>query len=339
MSIYYVDFDLTTGDGTGGSWANAIKTAAAMDTLLDTTVAAGDVVYVKQSTWTLTEALGATARDGTALDPICIVGVKDGTTDEPPPLSAWSDTNLTSSSGEDRPIFSAGAYTISLGDYWKVFNIKITGSASTVITGGNTNVFYNCYVENSSGTANRTALAAGTQSSCILTECKSTNGYSLSFGSGGKMVFCYVHDSVRGVSQNSYFVCLFNIFDTCSSTGIEVASYDSSIYFGNSFYNCPTAFNATDSYGNVSINNIIDTATDGFLWTSQVDINFYSYNHVGNSVTDMWDTIDETNPENKDNWVTSGDPDFTNEAGGNFSLESTSPCINAGMAMALGVGL
>lgn len=120
-----------------------------------------------------------------------------------------------------------------------------------------------------------------------------------------KAYFCYAHDSAKGLVITANGLCLFSIFDTCS-TGLEIVSMDVQSIVGNTFYNCPKAVSATDSYAVVAINNIVDTATDGFLWTTQTNINFFAYNHVGNSVTDMWDLVEETVAAHKDNWVIGG---------------------------------
>ena len=75
---------------------------------------------------------------------------------------------------------------------------------------------------------------------------------------------------------------------------------------------------------------------DGFLWTTQTDINFFWNNHGDDTrCNDMWDGVDATTVF-QDYEVTTGDPKFTTP-GSDHSLQDTSPNIDAGMSIILGV--
>ena len=333
------------GAKNGLAWSTAFGEAEFEADLEGAAHEDGDTYYVMSGAadggtpYTLDSSYDAAANDGTATLPVSIIGVKFGTNhdDSVPVLADWG-------SGLDRPVFACGAsYYVGLGDYYKIFNCVFTGASTTLLNMGAQNVAYNCKATNSrAATATATAFS-GTSSTCISCEGiggDSTHGYAFYVP---RMIFCYAHDCNWGVDTVAGGTYLFNIFDT-ATIGISVASDDVLTIFGNTIYNCVTSISATDSYSTHSINNIIDTSTDAFVWTTQTDINMYMYNHRGNSVTDMYDTannkISSTIPHT-DNWVTGGageDPDFTNEADGDFSLEATSPCIDAGMAMVLGVG-
>lgn len=310
----------------GTTWATAFGEAE-FEADLEAGAEAGDIYYVAGGTYTLDSAYDASARDGTAVGPISIIGVASGTSAQPPTVSDWA-------TGDNRPLFACAANTFLVGDYYKICNLRFTITTANGVQMGAGGLVFNCKSQNNSGTANRYAFFGATPSQYISCEAISDLGIGMNCTTA---IFCYIHDSATGIDALGNSKYLFNIIDTCT-TGISIASDDIVLGFGNTIYNTTTSVSATDSYADVWINNIVDTTTDGFLWTTQTNINFFAYNHTGNSVTDMWDLVEESVAAYKDNWVTSGDPDFTNEAGGNFSLEGTSPCINAGMAMGLGVG-
>jgi hypothetical protein len=120
-------------------------------------------------------------------------------------------------------------------------------------------------------------------------------------------------------------------------TGISTDANSSKVnILNNTFYGCGTAVTAS-TIRTCSINNIIEATTvDGFKWTTQTDCNFFWKNHGDDSrCTDMWNGVDTTTIF-QDYAVSTGDPKFT-VAGSDFSLQTTSPDIDTGMSLELGV--
>lgn len=330
MAYYHVT---TAGADTktGADWAHAMDWAA-FKAYYEDTPADGDIIYFKEGTYTVSASVnGSTSGDATVAAPITFIGVVSATTHE------GADVVLTDwATGAARPIFSCGANNITIGDYTKIYNIKNTSSNYNAFIGGAGCLFYNCYFENTA--SNGVCVNTGTYAKFIHCELEGgATATALSAGAGSFALFCLMRDTGTGVGGGG--VSLINcIIDTCP-TGVSVAAYTHSLIMNTTIYNSTTAVSGSTGGGYVCINNIIDTATDAFKWTTQTDLNFFAYNHVGNSITDMWDGVEETIAAHKDNWVTGGagdDPEFNDEANGDFKLASTSPCIDAGMALTLG---
>lgn len=325
----------------GAAWASAFGEAE-FENDLETASEAGDIYYIAGGTYTADSGYDWNARDGTAVAPITFVGVKAGTSNEPPTLADWADTNLDVSATEERPLFAMGANVFRSSDYNKFFNIKFTTTEASGIRCDLAVLLYNCDVVNDSGTANRNGFYLVNACTAIHCSAKSTNGYAINAAGTSVIIYCYVHDSAEGIRILGHAeICLFNIIDTCT-TGINLATYDYTLLFGNSIYNTTTAVSGTDGHSVRCINNIIHTATDGFKWTTQTDSGFFAFNH--NYCTDMYDGVEETVVPHKDNWVTgSSDPLFVDITGTsytdqNYSLQAGSPCLNAGMAIKLAIG-
>lgn len=315
----------------GAAWDSAFGEAE-FEADLEANAEAGDIYYVKAGTYTLDSAYDASAKDGTSAAPISIIGVKAATTAQPPTVSDWG-------SSTDRPTFEAGGDSITVGDYYKVYNLIITGNGTgtSLFTGGTYNKIYNVKSNNSSGTAGKYAIIIGSSSHVTNCEAQSAAGIGIVSASSSYVTSNYVHDcGTVCISVNAGNSIIGNIVDTCGTNGLSITSNDSGLAMNNTIYNVATGINATDAYGWSFVNNVIDTATDGFKWTSQIDSNFFAYNHTGDSVTDMWDTVEESVSAHKDVWVTSGSPAFTNAAGGDFSFAKNAACVGTGMAISLG---
>lgn len=326
----------------GAAWASAFGMAEFLHDLTDH-VAAGDIYFVQAGTYTLTGAHDSNLKDGTAAAPITIIGVKAATVHEGDAVvvSDWGTWTVGHAS-DDCPRFVCGANTFIVGDNHKIFNCCFTITVAGGVTTGNYAIIYNCSFSNDSTTSNRYACSTGLTSRHAKGEYVSTSGYGLVPGNTNTVAYCYFHDSKYGVNGAHNLTLLFNVFDTMTNVGVLEGSLDGMVCVNNTFYSCPIAVSSTDSAYDFCINNIVDTATDGFLWTSAININFFAYNHGWTSggsptVTDMYDTVEETSCAHKDNWVTNDDPKITNKATGAFDLASDSPCIDAGMSLTLGV--
>ena len=117
MANYYVTV-AGAGDNSGDSWANALTVSEFVMSV--NSAIAGDSYYVAGGTYTFGASIN-TAADGTGSSPISIIGVNSGTTAEPPTVSDYA-------TGSSRPLFSCGAYTITIDNYWKFLNIRASGT-------------------------------------------------------------------------------------------------------------------------------------------------------------------------------------------------------------------
>lgn len=346
LTYHYVT---TTGadDKSGGDWAHAMDLAAFYTDF--GTVAAGDVYVFAGGTYNLTADITSTT-DGTATDPIVILGVTAGTTHEGSAITA-SDF----ATGANRPLFTDGgsAYGFTLDDYCVVMNIIIESTDTYALRADS-----HCVIRNNKVTQNYTDSASrfgiycgsggvsgtgGVVIDCEVTGPSCSNGIYASYGT--TILFNYIHDltaasTIGAKMYNSGCPVLFNIFDNCV-VGLDSSNDHGFPVFGNTFYDCETGFQATGDCGKSVINNVFSSCgTDALKWTTaNIKVNTFMYNHFYNNADDYDGIIADGDAEDTlcDFWDTSGDPLFTT-AGSNFSLQASSPCIDAGLAMRLGVG-
>jgi len=133
---WYIDNNIVGGDKSGDSWINSMDEAA-YEIHKEGALVAGDYHWIKDATYTLDSDIDSSLRDGTAVSPVLEIGVKAGTTNEPPVYSDWSRD------AADRPAFDCVTFQIKTGDYYKVQNIEFEGDNSTVLSVG-----FGCIVEN-----------------------------------------------------------------------------------------------------------------------------------------------------------------------------------------------
>ena len=332
-TMYVTAAGAGTKDGT--TWAKAMGEAE-FETDLEGGAEAGDIYYVQAGNYTLDSAYDSSARDGTAVAPISIIGVKAATSAEPPTYSDWSPVG-----DADRPTFVCAANAVTFGDFYKLYNTIWTGTGTNVVAFGTFCVAYNMKSTNS-GTATKNALWGNSGINYICCEGISTNGIAFAAGVHGNcLINCYLHDSTTliSISVSTLYCTILNTVIDTAITGIALLATYGLRVINNTFYNCTTSVTGSSGYANLFMNNIIDSSYDAFKWTTQTDINFFWKNHQGNTVTRMYNTatnkVASTLPHT-DPAVSSGDPLFDGAAGGDFSLAAGSPCINNALTPTLG---
>ena len=339
MAYYHVTAS-GAGDNSGDSWANAMGLSD-FETSIEgggaQAVSAGDTYWVKEGTYTLTDTIDSNLQDGTATEPISIIGVVSGTTNE--------GSNVTQSdwaTGANRPDFvGSDSYYFRVGNYYIVRNITNESGATNAFYTGQYNVVENCKFVNDYGATNaRHALRCDAYTAVTNCEMSADNTIGIYATAGLKLKFCYIHD-IPTASRAAIFLIsnnitvTFCIFDNCA-IGIDFNTTQTSDISNNTFYDCDVGISGTTGYGNTFKNNIFsDCSTDAIIFTTQTDINFFWNNHFYNNTDDFYG-VDETN-HYQDYEKTTGDPKFET-AGSDFALQSDSPCLDAGMSIELGVG-
>lgn len=341
MANYYVTVT-GAGDVSGDSWANAMAFNE-FKTSIQSSANPGDKYFLKGGTYTATTI--STSRSGTKSAPIEVIGVSSTTTAEPPTANDWAyDT--------DRPTLDftySQYYSLSIGgSYYVVRNISVL---SRQYSGASLYCTYytfltNCYVSNTYNSNSAYGISLGNY--CYAIDCLSFSQYSHGFfiGNYSLAYFCMAQDC-----GNTGFYCngigtkiSFCIADSCS-TGVSLggsSTYASDI-INSTIYNCTSGITATSSRSNsMIINNTISNCVHGFIcdnYSTIINTFLFDYNNWYNNTMDMtWDNGSTEDNSSKGINAISVDPTFTDAAGGNFSLQSGSSLIDAGVGISLGVG-
>lgn len=352
FTYYYVD-PASGGGGNGSSWdlagGNAAFTWAEFTAFWNASLAAGMIFYVKatsdDSAISMTADLN-NAADGTAQEPVVICGVKYGTTNTG---AAVNEDDFPT--GNKRPYLDDGGSRYGIGsaatDYLVVMNLRIDNSDVYPIGLRSAGWTRNCYVNQEYSGESSVYGIYGTTYSTVI-DCEITGAEisgAIVVGSVGNAIFNYIHDITEaggiGISLNGGYTgaILFNVIDACP-IGLDKTADSGGVIFGNTFYDCDEALKSTTDVGTAIINNIFsESDTRAVYWSTAEVISLMMCNHFYNNADDY-----SGHPEEGDAFdllcdflQTGGDPKFTT-AGSDFSLQGDSPCINAGMAMRLGVG-
>uniref|UniRef100_A0A6M3KFH0 Pectate lyase n=1 Tax=viral metagenome TaxID=1070528 RepID=A0A6M3KFH0_9ZZZZ len=321
---------------TGADWANAMGMAE-FETSIEgggaQAVAAGDIYFVAGGTYTFTANIICTTA-GTATAPISVIGVKASTTNEGAAV-VYADHAF----GTDRPLFAGGAYYFGMNAiHHRAYNIRITSTATQAFITGAYAVAVNVKAENTS--TGYGLLSNGGASQYISVEGISTGaGQGIrANGAACDYLYCWAHgpgSSGYCFVVNQYSVKLINCVvsgtGTKASIGIQAAAKYNIMALGCTVYNVSTGFNLTTTYASTFLNNIVDTCTTAFDATAAGYGNYYDYNNIYAETT-KYGQADQQGPND-----TAVDPAFTTP-GTDFSLGVGSACIDAGLAMTLGVG-
>lgn len=239
-----------------GVWnlGGAMSTASTLDDDLTEATVAGNRLFVKNGTYVLGEAV-STGRNGTGSATIIVEG--------------YNSTRGDSPTGTNRPLIDCGtARTWGSGSFWEFYNIRFSGSSSSVLTLGTNGKAINCSSINISTTASRTAFAG---SAITLIDCQASScfGTAISVTTGGGFIMgCSITNSNIGILHTTgTYNIIDNIFENCI-TGISTTATSNPLIIRNN-----TFYGTEDKSGTSSGINLGSTATGGRI-TNNI---FYGY--------------------------------------------------------------
>jgi len=317
------------GSKDGSDWSNAYDYSA-FETYYEGSLAAGDVIYIKPesdgSGFSLTSDLTPFVA-GTITAPVKIIGVKKETTNTPPVGSDYAY-------GTDRPLFTCGAYNFAIGSYFQVMNLRFTGSATDYTTGTSTGDY--CLVVNckATNTSSGYALQLDNYSTVIGCEVDAASDIALRLDVGGRAIYCNIRDSSSGASfaaatHGTAYGC---IISGCSTNGMTAGTNFAVI--NSTIYDCSTGINGGAYNLGILINNIINCHEGGQTGVSYDSGHPYQYADYNCWYNDT-DVVNFT----KGPHAVNSDPKLKDPANDDFTLDTGSPCFDAGMQPDANIGL
>lgn len=221
-----------------------------------------------------------------------------------------------------------------------------TGSAIDMTgTSADNWVIYDCRITDSGGDGINSA-SGGTGLRLIKTEISGCGAHG--FDASDTIfiaLFNYVHDvATNGFNLNSSTsvqVIAFNIIDTCTGRGIQKtgASSYTLVLLNNTIYGCSdSGFESVATlFGSIFNNTFLDNGNAGTEFNVELAANAMNwilsdYNCL--SIAGGAGGGNHTNYTAGANDITT-DPDFTDAANGDFSLQAGSPALNAGISGAV----
>ncbi|MBU2249109.1 MAG: hypothetical protein KKD77_20345 [Gammaproteobacteria bacterium] len=148
IGTYYHVTPTGAGAKNGLTWATAFDEPA-LEAFLEATVVAGDVIFIESGTYTLDSAIDWSARDGTGIAPIALIGVTTA-----PRLGGREGAAILYSdwaTEANRPFFDCVTFQILASDYNVIRNIYFQGSTNGTVISGGYSVIENCKFDNDNG--------------------------------------------------------------------------------------------------------------------------------------------------------------------------------------------
>lgn len=215
-----------------GTWklGGALSLQDSTDSTVLKQMSAGNKLYIKAGTYTLTGTLNVSATAGTATAHIVYEGFNSTPGDLPLPGSG------------NQPIIKGGVFLF--GQYYRITNLQLEHTAGDLIQNGGNNVtLVNNKIIERSTSANIAAIAPGTYWTIIGNEIISYNGYGIKHSNDIVVQNNYFHDSNIGIQNNgsgnnysNHYVN--NIFESMVTGGITwtAAETTGDIVTGNTFF-------------------------------------------------------------------------------------------------------
>jgi len=317
-----IDRDATNGSNASsgqGYVGGGVQTPEAIDAI----VVAGNTVHVQAGTYTLTGAVGWTA----------------GGADSQVLISGYHSSHGDSPTGDDRPLFSCGAYTWgNTNDYVSTEHLRFSGTGNPTLKLAGYAKHRNLYWENTTASSNRPAAQLQDHYAIVI-DCEgtcpnSTGGRALDCYSRKSIVVgCYFHDATYGLyTVDDGSSVAFTIFDTCAADGLNSNSNCHNLTVINCvFYGCDDGLYYHGS-GLAVLNCVFEACTTyGINVGSSTSASILlDHNNWRNNGTDVSGCSKGPN-------ATAVDPQFTDAGGGDFS-RSGSNLDGQALSITQGVG-
>lgn len=334
MATYYVSTtgsDSNAGTSTSAPWAT-ITRALDSTPAAGATLAAGDTVIIEGGTYTENPVIDVV---GSATATITVRGVSVG----------WGVLTTGQFNSLTKPVTIAGQITTSRGSgttgYYKIENIAQSGASGTGWDLGN--LTYMCWLNcgaNSNTGASSDGFSCRSYSRFIGCEANSNgrDGFNQLDSSAETVIYlnCLAKDNTRygfHTYTNGVFLAFCTAHNNTSGnfySGISPAS-------GYAAICCTSDGPTTNGFRvggrfNSLINCTMTNCTTG--WTG--------YSAATEHTIDLANLIysnstDRTNAPLGYN-STSGDPQYTDRSSDDFTLQQTSPCVNAGWPASVDIG-
>jgi len=312
----------TDGAKTSGTWYLGGAYSTLDTSFMASNKTTGNTVYVKTGTYDI-------AAHVNSIGAIVVEGYQTTRGDTP--------------TGANRPTINMSTYYFS-GESYFLRNFIFTGSyafvgASTGVVNisGGRGIIRNCKIENTSTSADPRALSLG-GSVVISCELKSQYGRAIHDNGGGRIINCYIHDSVIGIITVTGVTDLIAgcVIDTCT-TGIDGTIWGDGgvrMCFNNTIYNCTTglAIEPATTDESVMFNNIISACATGLNGSgtasnySYLDFNCWNNtaDKAGTQFSDDTDGASDVPLRKFGIEAITGDPEMTSPATDVFTISSDS---------------
>lgn len=297
---YYYATPAGAGDNSGDSWANAFSNTD-LETWLESTAAAGDTCFIAGGDYTGIGSI-VSALDGTTANYITLIGVNSGTTNEPATTADWADGDnrpyfpvqiafdnywyvrgiRVENSASEGLRADTGATFI---------NCKVTNTSNVAIRlGGSYGSVIGCEVI---GGSSYCSIQMNNYCTAIGNYC-TASPRGIYFGVGtGSVVYNNVITNMSlagiqidnlvgclGIFGNTIYTCTSgvlvnassyghriynNIFHTCESHGVSVATTSAGIIIShNSFHSCGTnVWNQPEEDNNITDDPLLNDPANG----------------------------------------------------------------------------
>lgn len=311
----------TDGAKTSGTWYLGGAYSTLDTSFMVTNKTAGNTVYVKKGTYDIAATLSFAGS-------IAVEGYQTTRGDTP--------------TGANRPTINMSTYYLSSESSY-LRNLIFTGSCvpggatGVVNISGGHGIIRNCKIENTSTTANQYALSLG-GNTVIGCEVKCQYGRAIYDNGVGRIINCYVHDSVVGIMTATGITDLVVgcVIDTCT-TGIDgtiLGDGGVRMCFNNTIYNCTTglAIEPATTDEMVMFNNIISDCTTGLNGSGTASnysyVNFNCWNNTtdkaGTQFSDDTDGVSDVSLRKFGLAAITGDPEMTSPSTDVFTISSDS---------------